>query len=341
MTETPEHHPLGPDVVELQGMVSANPQMHALFRTIERAARSDASVLVRGETGSGKELVARSLHALSDRADKPFLAVNCATLTGDLLASELFGHVRGAFTGAVRARKGLFERANGGTVFLDEIAELPLDIQPRLLRVLQDHVFTPVGGSEPIAVDVRLVSATHRALRREVDAKRFRADLMFRIRVAPLFLPPLRQRTEDVEVLLHHFLDKLSSPIRTIERVDPAILPALRAYAWPGNVRELRNVVESALALGSGPVLGWDDLPPEIRGEPPPAAGPALPLMADPEPPERDLTIEIARARERSTQREIEAALLATGGNRSQAAERLGISRTTLWRRMQALGLKG
>ncbi len=334
-----QHSRLGPDVVELQGMVSANPRMHALFATIERAARSDASVLVRGETGSGKELVARSLHALSNRAQKPFLAVNCATLTGDLLASELFGHVRGAFTGAVRARKGLFERANGGTVFLDEIAELPLDIQPRLLRVLQDRVFTPVGGSEPISVDVRLVSATHRALRREVDAKRFRADLMFRIRVAPVFLPPLRQRPEDVEVLLRHFLSKLDSPIRTIERVDPAILPALRAYAWPGNVRELRNVVESALALGTGPVLTWEDLPPEIRGEPPPDAGPELPLMAEPEPPQRDLTAEIARRQKRDAQKAIEDALIEAGGNRTRAAEALGISRTTLWRRMRALGL--
>ena len=320
-------------------MVSASPQMHALFATIERAARSDASVLVRGETGSGKELVARSLHALSARANQPFLAVNCATLTGDLLASELFGHVRGAFTGAVRARKGLFERANGGTVFLDEIAELPLDIQPRLLRVLQDRVFTPVGGSEPISVDVRVVSATHRALRREVDAKRFRADLMFRIRVAPLFLPPLRQRPEDVEVLLRHFLLRLSSPIRTIRRIDPTILPALRGYAWPGNIRELRNVVESALALGTGPELTWDDLPPEIRGEPPPAAGPELPLMAVPEQPARHLAAEVARAVERQERERIAAALFQSGGHKGRAAAALGMSRTTLWRRMRALGL--
>jgi len=311
-----------PTLQTFHGLLSRSPEMHRLFGTIERAARSGVTVLVRGETGSGKELVARALHELSDRRDRPLLAVNCATLTGDLLASELFGHVRGAFTGAVRSRRGLFERANGGTVFLDEIAELPLDIQPRLLRVLQDRQFTPVGGSEPRSVDVRVISATHKALRREVDAGRFRADLMFRIRVAPLFLPPLRARPEDVEPLLRHFMDELSSPLRRLTRVDPAALELLHAYSWPGNVRELRNVVAAAVALGEGDALTVDDLPPELRGESPPD-----------EPHSVGARITLAE------RRRIEEALVATGGHKGKAAARLGMSRTTLWRKLRETGL--
>jgi len=308
-----------PPLRTFHGMLSCSPTMHALFDTIERAARSDVTVLVRGETGSGKELVARALHDLSDRAAQPFLAVNCATLTGELLASELFGHVRGAFTGAVRSRQGLFERANGGTVFLDEVAELPLDIQPRLLRVLQDRVFTPVGGSEPRAVDVRVISATHKALRREVKDGRFRADLMFRVRVAPLFLPPLRQRVEDIEPLLALFMEELSTELRTLSSVAPEALALLRAHPWPGNVRELRNVVASAVALGEGDVLTVDDLPPEIRGEEP---------VID-----RPMGVEERVAG--AERRRIEEALVEAGGHKGRAAELLGISRTTLWRKLR------
>lgn len=309
-------------VQAFHGMVSRSPAMAELFTLIGRAARSDASVLVRGETGSGKELVARALHALSPRAGKPFLAVNCATLQGELLASELFGHVRGAYTGAIQNRKGLFERANGGTVFLDEIGELPLELQPRLLRVLQESRFTPVGGSDPVDVDVRVISATHRALRREVDEHRFRADLMFRVRVARLILPPLRDRPEDIETLLSHFIATLRSPVRTLHGVDPTVLPTLRAYDWPGNVRELRNVVESALAMGEGPLLNERDLAPEIRGEAPPDSGPG---HDGPRQERERLLTALAEAR----------------GNRQRAADALGISRTTLWRRMRELLPKG
>ncbi|MEZ4320479.1 MAG: sigma-54 dependent transcriptional regulator [Myxococcota bacterium] len=308
--------------VRFHGMLSASPAMHRLFDTITRAARSQAAILVRGETGSGKELVARALHDLSPRAKKPYLAVNCATLTGDLLASELFGHVRGAFTGAVRDRKGLFERADGGTVFLDEIGELPLEIQPRLLRVLQEQRFTPVGSGTPIHVDVRVISATHRALRREVQAGRFRADLMFRIRVAPLFIPPLRDRIEDVELLLRHFMAELSTPERTLAEVTPDALAAMQAYTWPGNVRELRNIVEAALALGSGSALTMDDLPPELRGEAPPSA-----------------LSEVGSAVRQQERAELVSALAKAGGNRTRAAELLGVSRTTLWRRLRELAL--
>lgn len=306
------------------GMRSASPAMHQIFDQVERAGRSGATVLVRGETGTGKELVAKALHATSDRADRPFLAVNCATLTGDLLASELFGHVRGAFTGAVRKRAGLFARADGGTVFLDEIAELPLNIQPRLLRVLQEQRFTPVGSSDSIAVDVRVISATHRALRQEVAAGRFRSDLMFRIRVAPIFIPPLRDRPEDVDVLLEHFMELLHTPDRTLTRIDPDALAALRAYDWPGNVRELRNVVESALALGVGEALSLADLPPELRGVGP---TPTAPLLQ-------------SEIRRRARNRILEA-LAESEGNKTRAARALGMARSTLWRKMRELGLQG
>ncbi|MCA9569087.1 MAG: sigma 54-interacting transcriptional regulator [Myxococcales bacterium] len=312
----------GQELRTFHGMLSRAPSMHDLWNTLERAAATDAPILIRGETGSGKELVARALHDLSPRASRPFLAVNCATLTGDLLASELFGHVRGAFTGAVRARQGLFERADGGTVFLDEIGELPLDIQPRLLRVLQESSFTPVGGSEARKVDVRMVSATHRSLRRGVQEGRFRADLMFRIRVATVFLPPLRERRDDIAPLLRHFIATLDTGGRRMEGIEPDALACMVAYDWPGNVRELRNVVQAAMALGTGPRLTLADLPPELRGEGPP----------EPHEP----AVQAVRREDRA---EILEALVQARGNRSRAAARLGISRTTLWRRMKVLGL--
>lgn len=307
--------------IEFHGLLSTSATMHRLFAMMERGALSDAPILIRGETGTGKELIARALHDLSARSDRPFLAVNCATLTGDLLRSELFGHVRGAFTGAVRTRKGLFERADGGTVFLDEIGELPLDIQPRLLRVLQEQTFTPLGSSEPRKVDVRVVSATHQSLRQAVEMGTFRADLMYRIRVATMFVPALRERLEDVEILLRHYMTVLSTPRRTLVDVAPEALDALLRHTWPGNVRELRNVVQGAVALGIGPTLTLEDLPPELRGEPPFGVLPHR------------------HAREREEKLELLDALAKVHGNRSAAARLLGISRTTLWRRMKMLGL--
>lgn len=302
---------------DFHGMVTASPQMRDLFELIRRVAKSGAPVLVRGETGTGKELVARAVHELSARASGPFRAINCATLTPELLASELFGHVRGAFTGAVRDRKGLFALADKGTVFLDEIAEIPLAIQGRLLRVLQEQTFVPVGGTEPVSVDVRVVSATNKALREEVAAKRFREDLMYRIRVVPLFLPRLADRHGDVEALLWHFIDEFSGRGgRLVDQVAPEVMDMLRQYGWPGNVRELRNVVEFAFAIGVGPVMSCSDLTPEIRGEPPPGQ------------------------REPRTERELERELLMNAlreaqGSKSKAAELMGISRSTLWRKLR------
>ncbi len=334
------------DVTEFYGIVTASPQMRALFELLRRAARSDASILIRGESGTGKELAAAAIHQLSRRRNRPFQAINCATLTPELAASELFGHVRGAFTGAIRERSGLFALADTGTVFLDEVAELSPDIQARLLRVLQERTFVPVGGADPVHVDVRMLAATNKSLRDEVEHRRFREDLMYRIRVVPLFLPPLVERDGDVEALTWHFIKEFNEraevreaaerskgqefddelPCRRIEAIAPDAHARLLAYQWPGNVRELRNVIEYAFAIGEGPVLEADELPPELRGEPPPRTSRAShPAMA----PEDD---EKARILE---------ALRIAGGLKSQAAELLGISRTTLWRKMRELKLEG
>ena len=254
------------DAIEFHGLASRDAVMQRAFQTIRNVAETDATVLVRGESGSGKELVARAIHAESHRAKAPFVAVNCGALTPSLIESELFGHVRGSFTGAVRDRKGLFEQASGGTLFLDEVAELPIDVQAKLLRVLEERCVTPVGSTDEIPVDVRVVAATHRALRDEVAAGRFREDLMYRLRVVPVFLPPLRERRGDIEVLLRSFLHRFNDAgPRHVETIAPDAMRALLDHDWPGNGRELRNVVEYAFAVGRGPELELEELPPEVR----------------------------------------------------------------------------
>ena len=305
------------------GILTVSPQMREFLGRLERVARTDATVLVRGESGTGKELVARAIHRLSPRSTGPFRAINCATLTGELLASELFGHVRGAFTGAVRDRKGLFALAHSGTVFLDEIAELPLDLQARLLRVLEQRRFTPLGGSQSQSVDVRIVSATNKALRREVEDGRFREDLMYRVRVVALFLPPLAERIGDVEALTWHFIDHFNREgHRHIEAIAPDAWEALMDYSWPGNIRELRNNLEQAFAIGVGPVLQLGDLTPELQGDPTPG-------RRDPS----QLT-ELDLERER-----LLGALREARGRKTEAAELLGISRSTLWRKLKQHGI--
>ena len=311
-----------PRIVHFHGMVASSPVMLELFELMKRVARTEASILIRGETGTGKELVAHALHKLSRRAGGPFQAVNCATLTPELLASELFGHVRGAFTGAIRDRQGLFSLADQGTLFLDEVAELPLDLQARLLRVLQERSFVPVGGTEPVRVNVRILAATHRSLRREVEARRFRADLLYRIRVVPLYLPSLAEREGDVEALGWHFVDELNQQgFRKVERFSVAARNALLAHDWPGNVRELRNVLEYGFAVGEGPVFDVDDLTPELRGEPPPQSSHEQPTAVP------STTV--------AERRRLLEALDSSGGHRGKAAALLGMSRTTLWRKLR------
>jgi two-component system response regulator AtoC len=302
----------------VRGIYTRAPEMQPLFRLIERVAHTEATVLVRGETGSGKELVARAIHHLSPRTGKPFSAINCAIFSPTLLESELFGHVRGAFTGAVSDHPGLFKQADGGTVFLDEVAEMPLEIQARLLRVLEDRTFVPVGGTKPVTVNVRLISATNKALRREVAAGRFRADLMYRIRVVPLFLPPLRERTGDIEALVWHFIDQFNEQgLRRVEAVSRAAMEALLHYSWPGNIRELRNVIEYTFIVGEGPILDVDDLTPELRGEPPPGEEPT-----------------VEKSLQQMDRERIVAALAKHRGRKAAAAAELGVSRSTLWRKL-------
>jgi transcriptional regulator with PAS, ATPase and Fis domain len=322
----------GPGPVHFHGLWTQSAVLKRTLHVVTRAARVEASVLVRGETGTGKELVAGALHALSPRARGPFRAVNCAALSPSLLESELFGHVRGAFTGAVRDTPGIFRAASGGTLFLDEVAEMPLDLQAKLLRVLETRSVVPLGGRDAVSVDVRVVAATHTSLRRAVQQGRFRADLMYRLRVVPIVLPALRERREDVPLLTQHFLTSLNARGgRQVARVAPGARDALARYDWPGNVRELRNALEYAYVVGDGPVLVAADLPPELLD--PEAAGEVVdaPLDAVAEP--------ALRLPETAESLEIRAALASAEGSREKAAALLGVSRVTLWRRMKQLGL--
>ncbi len=307
-----------------QGLLSRSPAMQAVFQIIQNAAETEATVLVRGESGSGKELVAKAIHDLSARRNAPFLAINCAALSSSLLDSELFGHVRGAFTGAVKDHSGLFQRAHGGTLFLDEVAELPLELQAKLLRVIQERNYIPVGGDRSIDVDVRIVAATHRSLREEVKNGRFREDLMYRLRVVPIFIPPLRERREDISLLIWHFIQQHNAAnFRKIEKIDPQAMRTLLDYAWPGNIRELHNVVEYAFAVGRGTTLRCSELPPEFREA----------RMVEPQPMQNS---PLSAAEESAAIRQ---ALEQSNGMVSLAARSLGMSRATFWRKRKIYGV--
>lgn len=304
----------------LEGIIGESPAMREAFALVHRARHSEATVLLSGETGTGKELLGRAVHSGGRRRSGPFVAVNCAAFPDSLLESELFGHVKGAFTGAVRDRAGIFQQADRGTLFLDEVAELALDLQSKLLRVLEDRSVTPVGGSRSIPVDVRIVAATHQSLRRRVAAGHFREDLMFRLRVVPIFIPPLRERRRDVAALVWRFIgERNTTGPRVVDAVAPDAMRALLDHRWPGNVRELKNVVDYAFAVGRGPELRVDQLPPELR------EGPAEARSVD--------------ATETDEAVEIRAALSRCGGQIGRAAEQLGMSRPTLWRKRKKYGI--
>jgi two-component system response regulator AtoC len=317
----------------LQDIVGKSAVMLEVYKLVARVAASTATVLVEGESGTGKELVARAIHTHSPRAGAPFVPVNCTALTESLLESELFGHARGAFTGAVAAKRGLFETANGGTMFLDEIGDMGPKMQAQLLRTLQDGEVKPVGGSESIRVDVRLVCATNKDLDEEVKAGRFREDLYFRINVVTVHLPPLRERREDVPILVAHFLAKLARrERRSAAALSPEALKLLNAYAWPGNVRELENAIERAVAVAKGNVVIPSDLPPEVGG----GAGTAAAIAAG---GGGDSSIIADRPSLGELERRyIQLVLQESGGNKKKAAEKLGIDRRTLYRALEREG---
>jgi len=308
-------------VAEIEGK---SPRMLEVYKLVARVAPTSATVLVAGESGTGKELVARAIHSHSTRATTAFVPVNCTALSESLLESELFGHARGAFTGAIAAKRGLFEMADGGTLFLDEIGDMGPKMQAQLLRTLQDGEVRPVGGAESIKVDVRLVCATNRDLEAEVKAGRFREDLYFRINVVTVKLPPLRERPGDIPILVAHFLAKVARREgRTEASMSREALDMLCRYGWPGNVRELENAVERAMAVAKGNVILPSDLPVEVYG----VAAPGPSGIID----DRPTLAELER-------RYIALVLSECTGNKKKAAEKLGIDRRTLYRALERSG---
>jgi len=310
-------------------LIGSSRAIAAVLETVRTVAPTDATVLVRGESGTGKELVAAAIHDLSPRAPHPLVKVNCAAIPETLLESELFGHERGSFTGAIAQRKGRFEAAHRGTIFLDEISEMSPALQAKLLRVLQEREFQRVGGSETLTVDVRVIASTNRNLEKAVRDGDFREDLYYRVNVVPIVLPPLRERREDIPLLASHFLDRFAKRNNKAFRgIAPAAQQKLQAYHWPGNVRELENTIERAVVMAQGDTLGADDiaLNPDISRESP---GDVAARLVGPgfsiEDFERTL---------------LEASLRKTGGNQSRAAELLGLTRRTLQYRMEKYAIQ-
>jgi two-component system response regulator HydG len=307
-------------------IIGRSPAMERLLATVAQVAPSEATVLICGESGTGKEVIARTLHAESPRRERPFISLNCAAITESLLESELFGHEKGAFTGAERRREGRFHQADGGTLFLDEVSEMPLAMQVKLLRVLQEREFTRVGGDTLLRVDVRAIAATNRRLPEMIASGRFRDDLYYRLNVVGLEVPPLRERREDIPLLAQHFLETFAARNRkTVKGFTPQAMDRLVRAEWPGNVRELMNAVERAVVLTGADYLGEADFPMGApRGADPPASSPSpaagQPLSAV----ERTVILET---------------LTAAGGNKSEAARRLGITRRTLHKKLKAYGV--
>jgi two-component system response regulator AtoC len=313
----------------LEHLVGPSEAMQAVLRQVRKLAPQRTTVLLTGESGTGKELVARALHDLSPRAALPFVAVNCGAIPGELIESELFGHARGAFTDAIRTKKGLAAEADGGTLFLDEVGELPLAMQVKLLRFLQEEEVRPVGDTRTVKVDVRVVAASARDLGRAVAAGQFREDLYYRLDVVGVRLPPLRERPEDVEPLARHFLARFAGLRPDLPRLELSggAQETLAAYRWPGNVRELRHALERAVVLADGPVIREEDLPDAVRAPPSPSPAAAVGPLS------------VKRATRELEERLIRAALQRTGGNRTRAAELLELSYRALLYKIKEYGL--
>ncbi|MFV0423248.1 sigma-54-dependent transcriptional regulator [Oleidesulfovibrio sp.] len=311
-------------------IVGGSPAMLRVLDFIRQAGPSEATVLIMGESGTGKELIAEALHEASVRQGKPLVKVNCAALPGNLLESELFGYVKGAFTGAVKDKPGRFQLARGGTLFLDEIGEMPVELQAKLLRALQERVIEPLGAIKPVEVDVRIIAATNRDLRKAVEGGEFREDLFFRLNVLEVISPPLREHIDDIPLLVSRLMDKLSRKNRKeVRSVSPEFLDALIAYSWPGNVRELENVLERALILSRSDILGPESLPAQLlegssKRETQAHSGALLPAVPSFDEAERDTLLK---------------ALDAHGGHREKTADALGISRRTLQYKLKKFGL--
>ena len=316
----PSSHELMKDESTLSGLIGTSAPMREVLDMIRLVADSSATVLIQGESGTGKELVAKTIHLTSYRREKPFVVVDCGSLPETLLESELFGHVKGAFTGAHAFKRGLFEEADGGTIFLDEIGDTTATFQAKLLRVLQEGEVKPVGGTQPIKIDARVISATNKDLSELVKAKTFRQDLYYRLAVLPLYLPPLRERREDIPLLVAHFMaescKRHRQPIRTI---SPEIMQALTDTSWPGNVRELQHYIERAVVTTTGPILACTDL-----------------VALDSVAKDGDLRSATRGAVTQTERVRIVDALRKTGGNRSQAARRLKISRASLYNKLRS-----
>jgi DNA-binding NtrC family response regulator len=300
-------------------IVGESAEMKRVFSLVEKAAPSDSTVLILGESGTGKELIATTIHYQSKRKDRPLIKVNCAALPEGLIESELFGHEKGAFTGAVRRKPGRFELANKGTIFLDEIADLPLTTQTKILRVVQEKTFERLGGTVTLAADVRVIAATNKGLEQEVKGGRFREDLYYRLNVISIALPSLRERREDIPELLEFFMDKFRGRLSKNVRLSREAVDALLAYDYPGNVRELENIIERCVTLAATEVIGRDELP--------------VPLVKAPQSDGNMLLSDVAADAEKN---HILRVLKTANGNKTKAAEMLGISRKTLWEKVKA-----
>lgn len=308
-------------------LIGKTPQIEALKSTIQQIAPTEATVLILGETGTGKELVAKAIHHLSRRVDKRFLAINCGAFTEELLASELFGHERGAFTGARAVKKGLLESAPGGSIFLDEIGDMPLSMQVKLLRVLQEKTLIRVGGTTETPVDIRILAATNKDLKGQVERGAFRQDLFYRINVVTLYVPTLAERRDDIPLLCQHFLQKFAAAQgKQIERIDGEVMNLLMDYEFPGNIRELENIMERAVTLAAGPTIEVTHLPKDFQQ-------PGFQVQRRPKKEFPTL--------EENEQEYITYILKQMNGNKTKAAEVLGIDRVSLWRKLKRLDLNG
>jgi two-component system nitrogen regulation response regulator NtrX len=326
-----ELHDLSRRLEQRESLIGQSPAMLELTAQLEVAARSDSRILIGGENGTGKELVARQIHRLSQRSHRPFVEVNCAAIPDELIESELFGHVRGAFTGASSDRRGRFELAHGGTLFLDEIADMSLKTQAKVLRVLEEQRFERVGGTSSIQVDVRVLAATNKDLEKEIEQGRFRDDLYFRLAVIPLRVPPLRERREDVPALVEHFIAVFAQEVgRRPKRCERPALERLHDYSWPGNVRELRNLIERLMIMVPSDIIGVKDLPPAIRGE----HTDRFQRLLD-----GDFQ-SLREARDAFERRYIERKLQQFDGNVTKTAQALGLERSNLYRKLKAYDIE-